>query len=36
MFYTTVGWSDTDHFGLGDLFTMKMPNPLGEPGNPEY
>ncbi len=29
-------WSDTDHFGLVDLFIMKMPNPLGEPGHPEY
>ena len=29
-------WSDTDHFGLDDLFTMKMPNPLGGPGHPEY
>ncbi len=28
--------SDKDHFGLDDLVTMKMPNPLGEPGHPEY
>ncbi len=27
---------NTDHFGLDDLFTMKMPNPLGEPGHPDY